>query len=50
MAKINTKDLKCISEFKDEIFVLYQFYIFRINFHNDCASGYFVYNQIVCPK
>ena len=28
----------------------YQFHIFGINFHNDCACGYSPYNQILCPK
>ena len=37
--EINTKDVK-----------FYHFYIFGINFHNDCASGYSLYNQVVHPK
>ena len=39
IVEINTKDVK-----------FYHFYIFGINFHNDCASGYSLYNQVVHPK
>ena len=32
-------------ERKDEILVFHQFYIFGINFNNDCASGYSFYKK-----
>ena len=41
IGEINTKDVS-------KSFT--RFYIFGINFHNDCASGYSLYNQIICPK
>ena len=46
------KEILCkfLLECKDEILVFYQFYIFGINFNNDCASGYSFFNQAVCPK
>ena len=60
--EINTKDVKLvktnISSLRSKRHLqsiwneisFYQFYIFGINFNNDCASGYSFYNQAVCPK
>ena len=57
--EINTKDVKLVKtnisslhsfEMKRRNIGFYQFYIFGINFHNNCTSGYSLYNQIVWPK
>ena len=43
--EINTKDVKLV---KTKNFSFYQFCIFGINFHNDCTSGYSLYNLQTC--